>query len=564
MEERTPAADKKDGKAFLLDKLHGLGRELKNLFAHFPAAQGCVWLFTLLFALMLGELFAEDVFDSLEKVLPFLIFYGTGCFFAEAVYQKIQKPRLKAVLYILNIIPAFLFTWLLYLDPDAFFLGQDAWAVSVSLPRYIMGYELILISMAIYLCFLKTGLSFEQYLSRVFAAAVRISIIYFVLVIGTSMVAGIFIELFNGAFSLYLQVQILLLGLYYIPALLRSVLPEKKEDSRFAQILIKYILSGLVISAFAVIYAYVLKILLLRSMPSNAVFRILTGLFLLGLPVWTMNGCCPQKNPLLKITRLLPYLFSPLILLQAYSIGIRIYENGITPLRYVCVMLLLFEIIYVSVYYFKRQAVHLLLPVFAAFTAAACLLPGINMARVSLNSQKSFLRRYIAAEDAAALTQRQADRASGAYWYLNDDPYGKAWLQKLSEKEKEKLEALKAGSSKEEDILHFYYSVKTTSVDISGYKTFYPLQNSARDNSENFTNYRIVYGGSSSAAVNLAAYLDGFPKEGGEAAEVYFETHREIPIDSGRKLYLEYLSYDYDRVRENYTYISFRGYLLEK
>ena len=73
--------------------------------------------------------------------------------------------------------------------------------------------------------------------------------------IGTSMVVGIFIELFDGAFSLYIQVQCLLFGLYYIPALLRSVLPDEKEDSRFAEVLIKYILSGLVISAFAVIYA---------------------------------------------------------------------------------------------------------------------------------------------------------------------------------------------------------------------------------------------------------------------------------------------------------------------
>lgn len=139
-------------------------------------------------------------------------------------------------------------------------------------------------------------------------------------------------------------------------------------------------------------------------MPSNAVFRILTGLFAAGLPVWTMNSCYSQKNPLLKLTRLLPYLFSPLILLQAYSIGIRIYENGVTPLRYLCVLLLFFEIIYVSVYYFKRQAVCLLIPLFAVFTAAACFVPGINMARFSLNSQQNALHKYIMAEESSALT----------------------------------------------------------------------------------------------------------------------------------------------------------------
>ena len=90
-------------------------------------------------------------------------------------------------------------------------------------------------------------------------------------------------------------------------------------------------------------------------MPSNAVFRILTGLFAAGLPVWTMNSCYSQKNPLLKLTRLLPYLFSPLILLQAYSIGIRIYENGVTPPQISLRAAFVFEIIYVSVYYFKDR-----------------------------------------------------------------------------------------------------------------------------------------------------------------------------------------------------------------
>ena len=514
---------------------------------------------------MLGELFSESIYDVLEKALPFLVFYGTGCFFAEAVYQKTEKLRLRAVLYILSVIPAFLLTWLLYLEPDSFFLGQDALTISFYLPRYIAGYEVILISIAVYLCFLRTRLSLEQYLGRVFAAVVRISIIYFILMIGTSMVVGIFIELFDGAFSLYIQVQCLLLGLYYIPALLRSVLPDEKEDSRFAEVLIKYILSGLVISAFAVIYAYVLKILLFRDMPSNAVFRILTGLFAAGLPVWTMNSCYSQKNPLLKLTRLLPYLFSPLILLQAYSIGIRIYENGVTPLRYLCVLLLFFEIIYVSVYYFKRQAVCLLIPLFAVFTAAACFVPGINMARFSLNSQQNALHKYIMAEESSALTQRQIDKAAGAYWYLREEPTGKAWLQSLPEEDKAKLENLKSGSPIEYEALrHFYYSIKNTAIDISGYNTCYPIQVSARDNTENFTAYQIVYGGSSSAIVNLAAYLNNFPDESGETAEAYFEKHHEIPIDPYRKLYLEYLSYDYDRVGENYTYISFHGYLLEK
>ena len=66
-------------------------------------------------------------------------------------------------------------------------------------------------------------------------------------------------------------------------------------------------------------------------MPSNSIFRILTGLFIAGLPIWTMNAFYTQHNPLLKISRLLPYLFAPLVLLQAYSIGIRITKTESLP-----------------------------------------------------------------------------------------------------------------------------------------------------------------------------------------------------------------------------------------
>lgn len=103
----------------------------------------------------------------------------------------------------------------------------------------------------------------------------------------------------------------------------------------------------------------------------------------------------------------------------------------------------------------------LLIPLFAIFTAAACFVPGINMARFSLNSQQNALHKYIMAEESSALTQRQIDKAAGAYWYLREEPTGKAWLQSLPEEDKAKLENLKSGSPIEyEDFRHFYYSIK--------------------------------------------------------------------------------------------------------
>ena len=56
--------------------------------------------------------------DFLGRIMFFLVFYGTGSFFTEALYQKCRKLWLRIVLYIALVIPAVLFAWLVTLDYD--------------------------------------------------------------------------------------------------------------------------------------------------------------------------------------------------------------------------------------------------------------------------------------------------------------------------------------------------------------------------------------------------------------------------------------------------------------
>lgn len=568
MEEKMPATGKGKYMELLKEKINSFKGNMKNTFICFPVTQGSIWLFTLL-SVILINVTDSSVTDFGEMVMSFLIFYGTGSFFSEALYQKCRKLWLRIVLYIAFAIPAVLFTWLVNLDSGSMFLSWDYHTITFYLPRYIACYELVVFTLAVYFCFRKAGFSLEEYSARYFAWLVRVSILYFVLIIGVSLIIGILVELFDVDYYIFIQAQVFLFGIFYVSSLLRGVLPKTGDDGPFTEILVKYVLTGLVISAFVIIYVYILKILIFHAMPSNSIFRILTGLFLAGLPIWTMNAFYTQHNPLLKISRLLPYLFAPLVLLQAYSIGIRIYENGITPMRYVCIMLLVFEILYITLYYFRRQSVGILFLVFAGFVFAACCVPGINMFRISYQNQKSALQKVLNAETLSELSQRELDRASGAYWYLYDDLPGSAYLAELTDEQEKKLEEIKSEKySDYHDIYNFYHSEEIEVLDVSGYRYCYPVHVYTRYNTveDSLAEYSFTYGDNKTTTVNLKKYLDGFldTKNYSEESYEYFRSHREILCKDDCSLYLEYLSFNYDFVTEEYTNVSLRGYLLEK
>lgn len=567
MEEKTSFTEKEEKRAVWKRKLSAAGKGVKKTFHIFPVTQGSIWLFTILFAVLTG---CSDsvMMDVGERVLFFLLFFGTGSFFSEAVYRKTEKMRLRVFLYAAALLPALLFSWLLALEPGSAVWRWDADLIGSYLPRYIICYELVLFILAVYFCFCSSRLSLEEYITRIFAWAVRVSVLYVVLIIGVSTVVGIFDELFEAGYEIYFQFQILLFGIFYISSLLKVMLPEAEEEGHFTEGLVKYVLTGLLISAFAIVYIYILKILLFRDMPSNAVFRILTGLFLTGVPIWTMNSFYTRQNPLLKISRILPYLFSPLILLQGYSIGVRIYENGITPMRYVGILLLVFEILYVLLYFFRRQAISRLFVVLACFVLVACCLPGINMYHVSYLNQKSALERFLNRQDTSSLSRRELDQAAGAYRYLCEDQKGSGYLAALPEEMTEKLENMQGDSSGYRKTYDIYQSKKFTVLDVAGYQSCYPVKVSRRDAGEieTMTEYKLTYGEEETVFFDLKGYLDGFlgMEDDNGAIDQYFLSHRIFDLNADTRLCLDYLSFDYDLTTGEYTSFSFGGYLLVK
>ena len=163
-------------------------------------------------------------------------------------------------------------------------------------------------------------------------------------------------------------------------------------------------------------YGYVLKLILMRTMPSNEIFGILTALFFVSVPVWIMNEAYRDDSMRSRVASILPYAFAPLILMQIYSVAVRVMDYGFTPERYLGVMVILFEAITILFFKISRERSERLLLVIAVLTVISVAVPGINMYSVSSRSQKYFLDLY-----------QQKVQAGEEYIAQNKGSYEQTW-----------------------------------------------------------------------------------------------------------------------------------------
>ena len=402
----------------------------------------------------------------------------------------------------------------------------------------------------------------------------KTSIIYGILAIGISIVSSIFVYLIweSIGYTLTLRLQIVLLGFYYIPRLIYDLTDVQKEVNAFFKGLIKYVLTGLVVISFVIIYMYLIKILILRDMPKNQIFRILSALFVVGMPIWTMAQYFKDDSVWYKISLKLPIAFIPFILLQIYTIGIRIANNGFTPFRYVCVAFVVFEIIYSLIYIWKKEKIEILLLLFNAIIIVSLLVPGINMFKVSDVSQAQNLKIF---KNKSDYTDEEKEKIYGAYQYLKYSEKGEEYMNQILDKEDIK-EIKSFHPSKMINNSEFKYinaSTNEEKIDVKEYSNLYFIDASNRSNEksleETFKKMKLEYQDSTksiemNALEEFKEYVDTYMDLGKEELKEYFKQNHEIEIDSNKKLIIKSFNLNYNpdsKVVRNY---SIRGYLLEK
>lgn len=291
--------------------------------------------------------------------------------------------------------------------------------------HFITSYILFLILMTIYICHRKSGLDFIAYALHVVANLAVSTAVYFILLIGINFVILVVnLLFFDGHSSLGGYGAVLITGVYYAPSCVMALHHLDNDISDFAgAFLVKYVLAGLTVIALAVVYVYLLKILVIWEIPSNEIFGIVSGLFCLGMPIWAVAYYYRDDTKYMHFLQKVPYGLLPLIPVQAYAVGVRICHNGLTPNRYMGVFMILVEVVVLFAWRFWKKKLERVLLIFAIGITIAMIAPLINMYDMSFRWQKAFLESYYRQViSSGELTQEEYERLEGAYQYLKRLP----------------------------------------------------------------------------------------------------------------------------------------------
>lgn len=435
-------------------------------------------------------------------------------------------------------------------------------AFGTSIYRILIGYSIVAFLIGLFKVIKNSGLELSKYCTRAFKNLFGTGVIYGILVVGFILIMTIAISLLTSGkdYEPVMRAQIAIFGLFLVPATLLSITNTEGESSKFIEAVILFVLLPLTALATIIIYIYMLKILALRQIPQNSIYRIIAGLFVVAFPVWVMTYEYKQKNKFVEVfSKIMPIAFIPLIGLQVYSIGARIGENGITPVRYMGVMFIIFEIIAIVLSIVnKRKYLTNTVLVAAGLMAISTILPVVNMEKISNYNQASRLKNaWRKGESFTSLSSEEKATASSAYRYLLGQENSEKYLPKYLDKE-ELTEKLIEHYSPYGDEDETYDEKRTTYkrvnyqypddgvITVEGYNCIKKFKVYEYDvNEKQLENISI----DDTFSINLKYYVLGLieaNKNGDESAKEYIVNHRVHKVDDSRNIYITDVNLSYN------------------
>lgn len=528
----------------------------KNSFKQYTATN-IVIIVTTLFLVFAYNSLAGTI---INKTLTIAIISAINFFACETYLKKLWK---KGISYVVGLGIAIGFEQLVYSARN-----------SEAIARIVMGYAIIVFLIGLMQAIKNTKADIGEYAVKAFKNIFSVGIIYIILNIGLTLITLIFISLIlsNTGSNLIARIQIALLGLFALPATLIAITEIKEDISKFIKVIVLYVMLPLTILATVIIYIYMAKILILREIPANSIFRILTGLFIVAFPVWVMIDAFKKESKIVEnICKILPIAFIPFLLLQTYSICARIDGNGLTPSRYIGIAFIVFEAIaiFLSLYKERKYLIHTITTAIALI-AISTILPVVNMESASNISQANRLKRaWRENQSFSELSEDNKKIACSAYIYLSNQKNAKKYIPNYIDEEEinEYMTSKKDGY--ESDL--YSTSVKYPEMYIIGEEEFIPVgeykyikktYSSTYDKSINgMKDFELT----NSIKVDFKEFVNNIIKarETSEKnANDYIEANKIIKIDDNADFYITDLDLTYKN--EQIRFFSVDGYILKK
>lgn len=574
--------------------------KFKQIYIRYVASIFCVFIIAVV-SIIANQKKGFDI----ESIVTVCSIWLAGNFLVESLWKKTaeeaQKNKRKWLIgYGVTFVIAIVFENL-----SEILKAQKADIPNLIFESILYFYIACTVLLAIYVLLRQQQLDLPHCIGRIIFALLRAVGVYLVLNIAVILILEIIDALLVDidTFRVELNIQLMLSALAYFPTCLLAVSDTSEDNAAFTKKFVSYVLLPCVWIAMFVIYLYVVKIFVTQEVPSNEIFSICASLFAIGMPIWMMASGFVEENSsrYKKLIHITKYIYAPFILLEIYSMSVRVKAYGLTEQRYAAWMFILLQVIYIlweKIYAryarlagrkktYNNQAdigdtgtehaneinqtktqinwhYENLILVLVGFLFVGLLLPFGNAQYLSYQSQKSRL-----------VKNRTLDKevAAEAYDYLRGNAYGRRYIKtNLTEAEQDELHNMLYDRDSEDQWKSVYfnaYPIEEGGLTIRGYEKIYGVDEHWRDESsvQEYENKTITAGDNVYEGVDLTScisyYKDLEDKNENQVVDEKDKVY-EIQISDTEKLIITYISFEIDDEQTMIKRMFIKGYMLTK
>ncbi|MCR5330315.1 MAG: DUF4153 domain-containing protein [Lachnospiraceae bacterium] len=550
------------------EKLKNLILKIGNVFRDYPVTLGCIVVIAAIGAVIIDCDFNTDL---CEKVILFLGAFSVQALFFEEHFK--EKTKFRIIGYAVAVPVSAFLVYLASYEDDLLFGAKIDKVQEITACIYGSCFACLILA-SIYHMYRRQNEKFETFCLKAFVGIVRTTVVYGLFAGGLAIIILIFDTLIFDTHAFLGRVELFLAGGIYVPALLLVLSGAKDDVGKFARIVVLYVLEPMLILAMAIIYIYIIKVFVTGSIPSNSVFEIITSLFVSGMVIWTLACGTEEDNIFSRIAKILPFVFIPCILLQAWSVLLRIGDYGFTPSRYFGVVLVIFELIYMVLYFiqwkFKKDTVSLIIWVAALTVVTVLIVPFVNYASVCVRSQ---IRRLsgITVNEALKVSEQGKMAGSAYHTLIRDCGYrGDEAVEKLyTETERDILNS--CYSDYNYRVRQEYYlngNATIPELDVSEYKKLIPVE--GFDSDPEGHRYILEVEGKQVYNADLSGFIRDIKDYGRKLADSSshfsfdLSEYEIIRLDEHHDLKVTRFSANYIPDSDTLDYLNINGYLLER
>lgn len=533
--------------------------KFKQIYIRYVASIFCVFIIAVV-SIIANQKKGFDI----ESIVTVCSIWLAGNFLVESLWKKTaeeaQKNKRKWLIgYGVTFVIAIVFENL-----SEILKAQKADIPNLIFESILYFYIACTVLLAIYVLLRQQQLDLPHCIGRIIFALLRAVGVYLVLNIAVILILEIIDALLVDidTFRVELNIQLMLSALAYFPTCLLAVSDTSEDNAAFTKKFVSYVLLPCVWIAMFVIYLYVVKIFVTQEVPSNEIFSICASLFAIGMPIWMMASGFVEENSsrYKKLIHITKYIYAPFILLEIYSMSVRVKAYGLTEQRYAAWMFILLQVIYIL---WNRHYENLIL-VFVGCLLIGLLLPFGNASYLSYQSQKNrFVKNQTSDKEVAA----------EAYDYLRGNAYGRRYIKtNLTEAEQDELHNMLYDRDSEDQWKSVYFyadPMEEGGLNIRGYEKIYEVDENYGDESsvQEYESKTIIAGDNVYEGVDLTScisyYKDLEDKNENQVVDEKDKVY-EIQISDTEKLIITYISFEIDDEQTMINWMHIKGYILTK